>query len=71
METGFTKEYDLKCHVTESAGIGMGYIKLSNEPHGKCIDLSESHGLVIDVDKEGRLIGIEVFDHKMLPPEES
>lgn len=69
---GFSAEYTVPSRITESSDIGMGYIHIGSNkrPHGRTIVLMDEHNINIDVDTEGRIIGIEVFDHKMLPPPE-
>lgn len=65
-----TESYRVDARVTISRGINMSHIDLSNGQvvkHGYTIDLHE-HGIVLDMDANGRLVGIEMFNCEQSPP---
>jgi len=74
-ELGYSDEYDIPAHVTLSADVGVGYIYLTD--HKVLRKVSKTvvvdsrrlrNSINLDFDAEGRLIGIELMDHKMAPP---
>jgi uncharacterized protein YuzE len=78
-ELGYSDEYDIPAHVTLSAEVGVGYIYLTDHKVlrkvSKTVVVGASrklrNSINLDFDGEGRLIGIELMDHKMAPPQKT
>lgn len=78
-DLGYSDEYDIPSHVTISAGVGVGYIyltehkRLHRSKKTVIVDASDKlrNSINLDFDAQGRLIGIELMDHKMAPPKKT
>ena len=63
----------LQATVTRDAESGVAYLSLVEDRHGMIessehVELSTGPGLVLDLDGEGRLLGIEFLSDCHLPP---